>query len=531
MLLAGVLLLGVMTCRACSLDDGRGGTAVAPALAAALIPIRGRDLSARALVRSPPRRRPAMNVTARARLPRTVIVLGGVSLLNDAASEMIAPLLPLLLTTTLGAGPAIVGLLEGVAQTTASVLKLLSGRWADRGVRPRRLIFAGYGLSNLARPLIGLARRLGHRARPALSRSRREGHAHDAARRIGGRRRRRLAARAVPSACTAPWITPAPCSGPLIAAALLAAGARRARCSCARPCFGCVAHAADPLRAYRAHVSPHRPALAAPLRWRALDAPLRALLMAAALLALAGVPDAFLVLWAHDAGIAETSLAAAVGRRAPAAGARGRLGRHAVRPHRSPHFSRRRMGRACALAAAHDASAQYAPGMGSVRGLLRLHGAHRAGGSGTRRRSRAAWAACKRARAVSHVSAGVGALPGALLFGALWQWWSEPARFSRRRDRHGAGRHRLRQAGRGSTTAHCLTGVEASAARAADQCASARTSTDDIRVRRTVLYLLNHDPSLIPSLAQDGRVESMGRTDVSDVQQVASMCIEYVAYL
>jgi hypothetical protein len=48
-------------------------------------------------------------------LPRTVVVLGMVSLLNDAASEMITPLLPVFLTAVLGAGPAVVGLIEGVA--------------------------------------------------------------------------------------------------------------------------------------------------------------------------------------------------------------------------------------------------------------------------------------------------------------------------------------------------------------------------------------------------------------------------------
>ncbi|HSN70326.1 MAG TPA: MFS transporter, partial [Steroidobacteraceae bacterium] len=93
----------------------------------------------------------------RTALPRTVIVLGWVSLLNDAASEMITPLLPIFLTATLGAGPAIVGLVEGVAEATASVLKLWSGRLVDRGVDPKRLIVGGYGCSNLARPLIGLA--------------------------------------------------------------------------------------------------------------------------------------------------------------------------------------------------------------------------------------------------------------------------------------------------------------------------------------------------------------------------------------
>jgi MFS family permease len=90
-------------------------------------------------------------------LSRTVLILGLVSLLNDAASEMITPLLPVFVTATLGAGPAVVGLIEGVAEATASVLKLLSGWLADRGWRAKRLVLGGYGLSNLARPLIGLA--------------------------------------------------------------------------------------------------------------------------------------------------------------------------------------------------------------------------------------------------------------------------------------------------------------------------------------------------------------------------------------
>jgi MFS family permease len=90
-------------------------------------------------------------------LPRTVIILGLVSFLNDAASEMITPLLPIFLTATLGAGPAIVGLVEGIAEATASLLKLISGRLADRGWNAKRLVIGGYGLSNSARPLIGLA--------------------------------------------------------------------------------------------------------------------------------------------------------------------------------------------------------------------------------------------------------------------------------------------------------------------------------------------------------------------------------------
>ena len=70
------------------------------------------------------------------------------SLLNDAASEMITPLLPIFLTATLGAGPAIVGFIEGLAEATASILKLVSGRLADRGVSAKGLVVGGYGLSN-----------------------------------------------------------------------------------------------------------------------------------------------------------------------------------------------------------------------------------------------------------------------------------------------------------------------------------------------------------------------------------------------
>src|SRR4249920_3092189 len=89
-------------------------------------------------------------------LPRTVVVLGFVSLLNDSASEMITPLLPIFLTAVLGAGPVVVGIVEGVAEATASVLKLIAGRLADRGWNPKLLVMSGYGTSNLMRPLIGL---------------------------------------------------------------------------------------------------------------------------------------------------------------------------------------------------------------------------------------------------------------------------------------------------------------------------------------------------------------------------------------
>jgi MFS family permease len=93
----------------------------------------------------------------RHKLPATVIAIGLVSFLNDMASEMVTPFIPILVATVLGAGPVILGLVEGVADAAASFLKLWAGRYSDfkQGRRKRLMVF-GYGLSNLARPLLGL---------------------------------------------------------------------------------------------------------------------------------------------------------------------------------------------------------------------------------------------------------------------------------------------------------------------------------------------------------------------------------------
>ena len=90
-------------------------------------------------------------------LPSAVIALGVVSFFTDVSSEMIYPLLPLFLASVLGAGPAVLGLIEGVAESTAALLKVVSGRWSDRARRRKPLIVAGYGLAGAVRPLIGLA--------------------------------------------------------------------------------------------------------------------------------------------------------------------------------------------------------------------------------------------------------------------------------------------------------------------------------------------------------------------------------------
>lgn len=98
------------------------------------------------------------HLASRIGLPPNVFWLGVVSFLNDFSSEMIYPLLPAFFTITLGASPAALGLMEGIAESTASLLKLLSGWLGDRLPRRKPLVMAGYGLASLARPFIAAAR-------------------------------------------------------------------------------------------------------------------------------------------------------------------------------------------------------------------------------------------------------------------------------------------------------------------------------------------------------------------------------------
>jgi MFS family permease len=90
-------------------------------------------------------------------LSRNVVVLGVVSLLNDAGSEMIYPLLPVFLTTTLGASTELLGLIEGVAESTAGLLKLFSGYFSDRLKKRKGPAVIGYAISSATRPLLALA--------------------------------------------------------------------------------------------------------------------------------------------------------------------------------------------------------------------------------------------------------------------------------------------------------------------------------------------------------------------------------------
>ena len=93
----------------------------------------------------------------RARIPRGVWVLGLVSLLMDISSEMIHSLLPLYLTVALGASVLTVGLIEGVAESTALIVKVFSGTLSDRWRNRQRMAAAGYGLGALTKPFFALA--------------------------------------------------------------------------------------------------------------------------------------------------------------------------------------------------------------------------------------------------------------------------------------------------------------------------------------------------------------------------------------
>lgn len=93
----------------------------------------------------------------RAAIPRTVWALGLVSLFMDLSSETIHALLPLFLTTTLGVSVALVGLIDGVAESTAAISKVFSGYVSDRLGRRKPLILLGYGLGALTKPLFAIA--------------------------------------------------------------------------------------------------------------------------------------------------------------------------------------------------------------------------------------------------------------------------------------------------------------------------------------------------------------------------------------
>lgn len=88
---------------------------------------------------------------------KNVFFTGLVSFFMDVSSEMIYPLVPLFLTSVLGVNMSMIGLIEGIAESTASLLKVFSGWFSDRTCQRKKLMLAGYGISTLSRPIMAMA--------------------------------------------------------------------------------------------------------------------------------------------------------------------------------------------------------------------------------------------------------------------------------------------------------------------------------------------------------------------------------------
>ena len=100
-------------------------------------------------------------VSGSARIPSGVWALGFVSLFMDMSSELVHSMLPLLLVTGLGASALALGVIEGVAEATAMIVKVFSGTLSDFLRRRKLLVVAGYGMAALTKPLFALAPTVG----------------------------------------------------------------------------------------------------------------------------------------------------------------------------------------------------------------------------------------------------------------------------------------------------------------------------------------------------------------------------------
>jgi MFS family permease len=101
-------------------------------------------------------------VEPRRPLSKSVRLLGWVSLLTDAATEAVYPILPVFITQVLGGPPVALGIVEGAADATSSVLKVVSGRWSDRLGARKPIVVLGYTLSSLVRPFIAVTTSWAH---------------------------------------------------------------------------------------------------------------------------------------------------------------------------------------------------------------------------------------------------------------------------------------------------------------------------------------------------------------------------------
>jgi len=361
-------------------------------------------------------------------LPRTVVILGLVSFLNDAASEMITPLLPIFLTATLGAGPAVVGLVEGFAEASASMLKFISGRLADRGWNAKGLVIGGYSLSNSARPLIGLAfgwsgvllLRFLDRVGKGLRTAPRD--ALISASTDSGLRGRAFGFhRALDHGGAV--------VGPLLAFALLGWGVDLSHVFLLSVVPGILVML---LLWFGLPSSPKKDIKPPPLMtlgWSGLDTRLRALIIATAGLALATTPEVFLVLWAKARGLEIVWIpllwAAASAVKMLVALPGGHLSdRYGRLPVLLAGWSTRIL---LLVALGLSASSELA-----IWGLFLAYAASLSFTEGAERALIGDYApAAEKATAFGlyHMTSGLLALPGAVLFGVLWQWFGEATAF------------------------------------------------------------------------------------------------------
>src|SRR6201986_5009335 len=93
----------------------------------------------------------------RPQIPRNVWILGFVSMLMDLSSEIYHALLPAFITVVLGLPATALGAIDGVAEATANIAKLFSGRLSDRSLKRKSWVVGGYGLAALSKPLFPLA--------------------------------------------------------------------------------------------------------------------------------------------------------------------------------------------------------------------------------------------------------------------------------------------------------------------------------------------------------------------------------------
>ena len=353
-------------------------------------------------------------------VPRTVMILGMVSFLNDTASEMITPLLPLFLTATLGAGPAIVGLVEGLAEATASILKLLSGWLADRGWNTKKLVVSGYTVSNTSRPLIGFA--LGWSWVLVLRLLDRVGKGIRTAPRdalIASSTDKHMRGRAFGFQRTLDH--GGAMLGPLLAFGLLQWGMTMEHVFMASIIPGA---AVIVLLVFGLKMPPKvQPEHSrARLHWHNLDARVKGLVVASGGLALATTPEAFLVLWANQGGITVSWVpllwAAASGVKALVSGPAGSL---------SDRFGHLRIvsigwtARILLLIAF-----AWFPDGGMIVWVLFLgYAAALAFTEGAERALLGDFAPAEQQGTVFglyHLVSGIMILPGAVLFGVVWQW-------------------------------------------------------------------------------------------------------------